>query len=229
MACYSTVLSLVTNIWTMTLNSTIGAEHWESRDIQAFWGEIAPHDHLVQLYESENIFLNTLEGFAGDGFLKGDTVAIISTPQHLALLEMRLLSHGFHLDQLKEEGKYITADADEAAAMFMVNDWPDEKLFNQYTSKLFAQAKANGTRLRIFGEIVNQLWDQGKHGATVELEKLWHRLHHQKDFCLYCAYPKNVLTPQAKESIKEICNNHSKIIDGFSRPSTEIHYRPSRA
>jgi hypothetical protein len=35
--------------------------------IEAFWGEIAPSEHLVQIYESDSAFTDTLEGFVAGG------------------------------------------------------------------------------------------------------------------------------------------------------------------
>jgi hypothetical protein len=34
---------------------------------EVFWGEIAPCDHLVQIYEQEAAFMDSLEGFVGGG------------------------------------------------------------------------------------------------------------------------------------------------------------------
>lgn len=48
-------------------NTTIKINNWKNTNIQVFWGEIAPCDHLIQIYENESHFLNTLEGFAGSG------------------------------------------------------------------------------------------------------------------------------------------------------------------
>ena len=204
----------------------IGKEvtQWEKSDRQVFWGEIAPCDHLVQIYENDAVFLQTLEGFASDGFLKGESVIIIATAQHLVLLNDRLKAQGFDLEALMGTGQYITEDAEDCLPNFMVDDWPDEQLFTSYVSALLNRAQKHNRKVRAFGEIVAVLWTQGHCGATVKLEDLWHRFQQKNLFCLYCAYPKSGFTQDAKTSINNICQSHSKIIDGRSRRSSQIFY-----
>jgi len=55
----------------MTNNIKQQIDKWKNESIQVFWGEIAPCDHLVQIYHNDTIFLNTLEGFATCGLLAG--------------------------------------------------------------------------------------------------------------------------------------------------------------
>ena len=198
---------------------------WANADIQNFWGEIAPCDHLVQIYESEKVFIKTLEGFVGDGFLRGEAVIVIGSDPHLAILEDRLIDQGFDLDILRAADQFITMKIEEATHAFMVNDWPDETLFFKFVSTLMERAMKNSSKVRVFGEIVADLWEKGMIGATVHLETLWHRLQDQENFCLFCAYPKSGFTQDVNESIRQICNTHSKVIDGNSRPSTEIYYQ----
>src|SRR4026207_684549 len=92
---------------------TSNVVEWETSNIQVFWGEIAPCDHLVQVYENEKIFLDTLEGFAGTGFLANDSVVIIATSKHLDALNSRLRSQGFDLNALIEADHYIPIDAQD--------------------------------------------------------------------------------------------------------------------
>ncbi len=205
----------------------IEGEHypWQQSNIQVFWGEIAPSDHMVQFYENDNIFLNTLEGFVGDGFIRGESVIVIATPEHLQSLNARLDSHDFDTQRLKATDQYISLDASECARELLVNGWPDEDRFKNFVSSVMARARKNGKKVRVFGEIVAVLWEQGNAGATVQLEKMWHRIQPEEGFCLYCAYPKCGFTQDVTESIDNICKSHSKVIDGFGRPSTEIYYR----
>lgn len=206
--------------------SALQASEWKNSSIQVFWGEIAPCDHLVQIYENDNVFLNTLEGFMGCGFLSGDSVVTIATGEHINRLNERLAVHGFDIDELMSRDQYIPLNVNEALSNFMVNNWPDEKLFNEYISEVINRATKENRKVRAFGEMVALLWQQGHNGATVKLEHLWNRLHSKERFSLYCAYPKNGFTQNASDSLDTICKAHSKIIDGQSRPSTEIYYKP---
>jgi hypothetical protein len=61
--------------------------------------------------------------------------------------------------------------------------------------------------------MVALLWAQGHSGATVRLEHLWHSLCQEEAFALFCAYPRTGFTQDATESIKEICETHSRVLD----------------
>lgn len=198
---------------------------WQQSNLQVFWGEIAPTEHLVQIYENDTVFMNTLEGFAGNGILNGDNVIIIATKDHLKTLNQKLTNHGFDIKDLIEKDKYIPLEASEVLNQFMVNGWPDEKLFTAAISGILKRAQANPGAIRAFGEMVAILWGQGNSGATVMLEDLWCRFHVENDFSLFCAYPKSGFTQDSDASIKHICKMHTRLINGHGKPSTEIYHR----
>jgi hypothetical protein len=200
-------------------------EEWETSNIQVFWGEIAPCDHLVQVYENEKIFLDTLEGFAGTGFLANDSVVIIATSKHLDALNSRLRSQGFDLNALIEADHYIPIDAQDLLSVLVVDGWIDENIFNSFITDIVNRAKQRNGKVRAFGEMVAVLWAQGNCGATVQLENLWNQLHGKSPFTLFCAYPKTGFSQSANDSIETICKQHAKVIDGYARPSTAIYYK----
>lgn len=200
-------------------------EKWEHSNIDVFWGEIAPCDHLVQIYDLDSVFLSTLESFVSTGFLANESIVIIATHNHLSLLNERLNQQGFDLDALITTDQYIPLDVHESLAKFLLNNWPDEILFNTFIGSIIDRASKDNRKIRAFGEMVAVLWEQGHNGATVQLENLWNQLHSKKHFTLYCAYPKSGFTQNATESIDTICKTHSKIIEGQTQPSTEIYYR----
>jgi hypothetical protein len=202
-------------------------KEWQQSNLQVFWGEVAPFDHLVQFYESEEIFMRTLEGFVGSGFIAGDSVIIIANAAHLQELNSCLRNHGFDLAQLAAAHQYIALDAHETLARFMVNGWPDEDRFNQTISGVIGLAKHKGRRIRAFGEMVAELWQEGHHGATVQLEHLWNQFAKTERFCLFCAYPKSGFTQDPSESIDAICTCHSKLVGGWNKSATEIYYKSS--
>ena len=177
-----------------------------------FWGEIAPCDHILQIYENDIEFISTLEGFVSNGFRSEESVVVIATPEHLRALNQRLRDQGWDLFSLTLQDQYIPLSAEDTLAQFMINGWPDENLFYHLLTNLLLRARNRERRVRAFGEMVAVLWSQGYSGATVHLEHLWSRYCESEQFSLYCAYPKSGFTEDAKKSLESICACHSKRI-----------------
>ena len=177
-----------------------------------FWGEISPSEHLVQIYQDEGFFLDSLEGFIAGGLLAGDGVVVIATPTHRASLNERLSAQDIDLATAIRNDQYLAFDAEATLSKFMVMGWPDEDFFRALVTDILLRAKGNNRRVRAFGEMVALLWARGNTGATVQLEHLWHRLCHELSFSLFCAYPKIGFTRNASASIREICAAHSRVV-----------------
>src|SRR3954447_15035433 len=86
----------------------------------AFWGELAPCDHLVQIYEDETRFMETLERFVGEGLSRGEAVVLIATSSHLTWLESRLRESGYDITGARVDDQYIALDAASTLAEFMI-------------------------------------------------------------------------------------------------------------
>jgi hypothetical protein len=210
----------------LTSNTTnTYTDHWNEANIQVFWGEIAPCDHVVQIYENNKVFMDSLEGFVGSGFLAGDSVIIIATEEHLELLEERLKNQGFDLAALIADDLYIPLEVQDSLSKFFIKEWPDEKLFNTFVEGVIERAQKNNRTVRAFGEMVACLWERGYHGATVQLENLWNHLQKKEAFTLFCAYPRIGFTQNATQSIETICCAHTKVIEGGAKPSTAVYYK----
>ena len=198
---------------------------WSKANSQTFWGEIAPCEHVVQIYENDDVFLDLLNGFVNGGVNVGECVVVIATESHLNGLNNRLKAAGHDVSDLVKKSLYMPLDANQILSLFMVNGWPDENLFNQMVSEVISKAKINGRQVRAFGEMVAILWAQGKVGATVRLEQLWNKFCENEAFCLFCAYPKSGFTQEASESVMHICGAHSKMIAGVGKGMTDIFYK----
>src|SRR5690554_3655923 len=144
---------------------------WLRTNIQNFWEDVAADEHLVQIYENERVFLDSLEGFAGTGLLYGRSVILVARDSVLNAIEYRLRIHSFDLDKMIKSGQYIPVNAENALASFMRNGMPDEKKFNRFCNELLSRAKNHSTHVRVFGEMVAILLEQGNHEATIALEK----------------------------------------------------------
>lgn len=181
-------------------------------NLGGFWGEIAPCEHLVQIYDNDDVFLDSLEGFVSGGITAGDGVVVIATRAHIASLDARMVLRGIDVAGARFEERYIELDAADALSRFMIDGWPDEDLFRDFVLKTLERAGRDGRRVRAFGEMVAILWSQGNNGATVRLEHLWKKLCNDEDLSLFCAYPKSGSTRDVHASMKEIFDLHSRVI-----------------
>jgi hypothetical protein len=204
----------------------INKDEWATSSNEVFWGEIAPCEHVVQIYENDEGFLDLLAGFVSGGVNAGECAVVIATAAHLAALEERLTALGYFVPSLLSNTQYIPLDAAITLSKFMVNDWPDEYLFNKVISEVLVKAKGNNRKVRAFGEMVAILWAKGQVGATVRLEHLWNKFCESEAFSLFCAYPQSGFTQDAAESVIHICSAHTKMITGAAKGKTDVYYKP---
>ena len=198
---------------------------WEKSNAEIFWGEIAPCDHVIQIYDNDEEILNSLENFIDSGINAGDSVVIIATDNHIDSLNKRLKKK-HDLESLRTNDLYIPLSATDTLSKFMSVGWPNEKLFVDTISGIITRARGkDNRRIRAYGEMVAILWSQGYNGATVQLEHLWNNLCKTETFCLFCAYPKSGFTQDIHQSIGHICSMHTKIVSGENNSKTEIFYK----
>lgn len=190
--------------------------------IQVFWGEIAPSQHLLRVYEHEMVFLDTLECFARCGLLAKESVVVIATSRHLQALQYRLYRLGFDPERLIESRMYMPVSAEETLDKFMVRDWPDETLFRSTISGIIGQV--NSSEVRVFAEMVAVLWAKGLSGATVHLEHLWNNYIREEKLSLFCAYPKSGFTQDPHLSLQNICACQAMVASGKKKPAAEVYF-----
>jgi MEDS: MEthanogen/methylotroph, DcmR Sensory domain len=179
---------------------------------EVFWGELAPTEHVVYMYEAKEAFLRLLEDFVAEGFSNGEAVIVIATRAHRVALNERLEDRGLDLGALRTKNQYVDLSAENCLATFMKDGWPDERRFNEAIGNLINRVTRPGRRVRAFGEMVAMLWANGNSGATVRLEHLWNEFRRSQPFPLFCAYPKSGFTDDSDDSLREICEAHTKVI-----------------
>lgn len=200
-------------------------QQWLLARTEVFWGEIAPSDHVCQIYDNDEAFLNLLTGFVSSGLNAGESVAVIATHGHLDSLHQRLREEGINLFAMELKDQYLPMRAEDLLSEFMINGWPDEVLFHFAVSTLLDRAQKHGRKTRVFGEMVSILWTDGNEGATMQLERLWNKFCRLQSFSLFCAYPKSGFTKQTEESLKQICCSHTKMVTADASNTHNVMYQ----
>jgi hypothetical protein len=183
----------------------------EGATINRFWGRVAPGEHLVEFYEDEGRFLDSLERFVVDGLRAGEAVVAIANVAHLGALRARVEAAGLDTAALQACDRYIALDAAATLSQFMVGGWPDPRLFERVIGDLVGRARQRAPGVRAFGEMVALLWGQGRFEATLRLEQLWSRLCERAGVSVLCAYPRIGSTRDLTESLAEVCASHSQV------------------
>jgi len=178
----------------------------------AFWAEMSACEHFVQIYESEEVFMDILASFVSEALKKDHVTIVIATPTHRQQLNQRLMETGHHLATLRLQDQFISLDAEEMLRKFMANGWIDDEVFFQVVADILARATQDGRKVRVFGKMASIMWSKGYYGAAVRLEHLLHRLCDDNSFQLFCAYPEISFAENGSEAIAHICAAHSKIL-----------------
>ncbi|HYO62948.1 MAG TPA: MEDS domain-containing protein, partial [Pyrinomonadaceae bacterium] len=187
----------------------------------ADWDSLGESGHFVQFYETDSFLLDSLSGFVAAGLRGGDACVVLATREHREGLEQRLQSFGLDTEAAARSGQFVCLDAGETLARFMSEGMPEPSLFHaEVFEGVVARAAEGRRRVRIYGEMVASLWEEGNHAAALRLEELWNELHLTSDFLLFCAYPLAGFGGEAlAEPLAHVCAAHARVIPAESYTS----------
>lgn len=170
--------------------------------------------HSVQFYDDHEALIDRLCGVVSSGLLIGNSVLTVSTAAHRMQLIKALERLEVDVRNYAREGRFAMCDAQEMLAMFMVNGYPDTKLFTASMGRLLVDSKKAASSkeqgLTVFGEMVAILWEEGNKSGALALETLWNDVMSQRAFHLHCAYPRWLFGSEGE--FADICGAHSHIL-----------------
>jgi hypothetical protein len=172
--------------------------------------------HIIQIYDDERTFMESLECFVTCGLRAGDGVVLFATARHLQDLQIRLHSSQLQLDRASWQDRYIPVVANEVLHKIMVGGWPDEQLFKKVIGAFLDRAQAGGREVRAFGEIVEPLMANGELAATVRVEQLWNECCQERKLTLLCAYSRSRLAEDSSGTVEAICEEHDWMLNGYA-------------
>ena len=177
--------------------------------------EIAGH-HAAGFYSDERCFLDDLTQFIGAALKAGNAAIVVATESHRHSLLLRLQAYGLDISAAIEQGRYVTLDAANTLAIFMVNELPDPpRFFEAFGNLITTTAEAaigKHARVAVFGECVDLLWAQGNVDGAIQMEKLGNRLAKIYDVDILCGYSLgSVEGGMDSDTFQRICAEHSAV------------------
>lgn len=184
-----------------------------SSSLLEFPEKLKAHDHLVQFYDGEEFLLKTVINFIAPALLCGEGVVLIATEQHLRILKSSLQELQLPPEEFIEMGQLKMLDAEFILKQIMSHDQIDPVKFDAVVGAQLVEIGPRYETIKAFGEMVNVLWQQGRHIAAHELEKLWNSCLENKNVTLLCAYSMDALCEE-KDGVSfiDICNCHSHVL-----------------
>jgi len=197
---------------------------WKLANADLFWGDLAFCDHVLQVYDNDELYIDAFAGFISTGLHLGDCCVVIATEAHRKALDKKLASLGIDFDSVKADDSYISVDVHDTLSQFMVDGLPDERLLGQTMSTLFEKGFKAKRLIRAGGEMSPVLLAQGNSKAAVILERLTNKVLETSPFSVFCGYSRTGFANGEDKILQHVCAAHSKSISGSKRQSEVIHY-----
>ena len=159
-----------------------------SQVVSALLIEAPVNRHFAQLHRNPQALTDAVTLYLQTGLRRGNPVVVIAARAHTALFLTRLREDQLDPGARLKSGQLELHDAELTLRKFMCNDVPDWEDFRRAMGSVFERVRAFGRgTTRVYGELVNLLWHEGKQEAAIRLEEYWNELARLYPVSLFCS------------------------------------------
>jgi hypothetical protein len=169
------------------------------------------HHHAVRFYDNDKSLAQIVAHFLSDGLQAGQPAIIVARPSHRAAILKELVAKSADVVALQRSGDLLLLDAEHTLSTFMADGKPEADPFRNSMCEVIARVcrgRENCT-VRIYGEMVDVLWQRGQHEAAILLEMLWNQLANTQAFSLLCGYAMGQFYKDA--NFDAVCRQHTHV------------------
>jgi hypothetical protein len=166
-------------------------------------------DHVVQFFDTTESRTDTVSAFLADGFRNDNHLLVIARRSHWRAIAPQLRQRA---EASRLPAQQITVlDAGMTLSCFMRRGLPDSVLFHKVIGELVHHLATNRGGLRIYGEMVDLLAEEGNYHAAARLEELWNEVLVRHSIVLLCGYSAAHFTSSGtREALHRICRTHTR-------------------
>lgn len=170
--------------------------------------------HFCQLHKSPAALTAAVAAFVETGLRRRDAVIVVASPARNRAIRSHLAGCDVDVASCEASGMLSMHESAVVLARFMHGEQPHAGDFRAVIVPLIEAAQQSGAkRIRIYGEMVNDLWRSGNPKAAIQLEEYWNELARTHRFSLFCGYEMNGLDEASYgDPISEIGRTHSDIL-----------------
>ena len=129
-------------------------------------------DHIVQSWEDASVLAETVGTYLSTGLRLGEAALVVSRPAHFELFKRALPQ----ARAAGRSGQLRYFDAEDTLAKVTLRGVPDWTRFHEAIGGLIAELRLQYPAVRVYGDMVDVLWQRGEHQAAVRLEEFWNEL-----------------------------------------------------
>lgn len=166
--------------------------------------------HLVKVCRDPEIKLEAVAHYVTEGLRNGEAVTVIARSRLRKSLKDYMGTLDFDTQSLLDQGQIKFFDAEFLLSSISLENEIDAEAFKKFIETPMSTIKSKYGKLRIYGEMVDILWQNDAHEMAIQLEDLWNDLFKTFEFSLLCTYSLNHIDPDAyEESLERICRCHT--------------------
>lgn len=170
-------------------------------------------DHSVQLYQDEEDLGAALARFVGTGLARGEGVVFLGSTARWQALTARLRGAGVDTHSAVIRGQLRLFGSRVVLSSCMSHGVPDRLAFNEALTGILTLMRLRYPALRIFGELTDNLWAEGRREAAEAIERFWNTLAETQSFSLLCACPLDSLDGRAYQgALQSVCRLHTQLL-----------------
>jgi hypothetical protein len=168
-------------------------------------------EHVVQFFDGPESLGEAVALFLDEGYRAGENLLVVAKPAHFKSIAVALARFGHPVGDLVTQGRMTVVDAAAALRKFMRRADPNPALFQQSVGELVRQL-SRPPGVRIYGEMVEILAEEGNYRGAERLEELWNQLGAEVRFKLFCGYSSaHFAAPNIGDALRAICERHSHV------------------
>lgn len=171
----------------------------------------ADHAHRVAFYDSDAGLVESVVDFLRPS-LWGGVAVVVAAADHRRAFAAALVASGVDAAAAVRSGRLVVLDASDTLERFLVGDDPHAPAFEQVVGGVLDGAIRMGGPVRVYGEMVAVLWQQGRVATAMRLEELWNQIAATRAFELLCGYPSALFAhPSCARRFEALCSRHTDV------------------